>query len=135
MRASEATDPFLGVTRRLVPNDRGYQSIAVRHNLPQWNLNYGIDYLDAPQGNRPLYDINRIDHVDSREDLSFFVERNSIGRMNLLARFDIRNSLDRGMCSDRFRFNDRLSVGVITEVERRCNERGSQYVLQLRGTF
>ncbi len=135
MRASEATDPFLGVTRRLVPNDRGYQSIAVRHNLPQWNLNYGIDYLDAPQGNRPLYDINRIDHVDSREDLSFFVERNSIGRMNLLARFDILNSLDRGMCSDRFRFNDRLSVGVITEVERRCNERGSQYVLQLRGTF
>jgi hypothetical protein len=135
MRASEATDPFLGVTRRLVPNDRGYQSIAVRHNLPQWNLNYGIDYLDAPQGNRPLYDINRIDHLDSREDLSFFVERNSIGRMNLLARFDIRNSLDRGMCSDRFRFNDRLSVGVITEVERRCNERGSQYVLQLRGTF
>ena len=135
MRASEATDPFLGVTRRLVPNDRGYQSIAIRHNLPQWNLNYGIDYLDAPQGNRPLYDINRIDHLDSREDLSFFVERNSIGRMNLLARFDIRNSLDRGMCSDRFRFNDRLSVGVITEVERRCNERGSQYVLQLRGTF
>jgi len=135
MRASEATDPFLGITRRLVPNDRGYQSIAVRHNLPQWNLNYGIDYLDAPQGNRPLYDINRIDHLDSREDLSFFVERNSIGRMNLLARFDIRNSLDRGMCSDRFRFNDRLSVGVITEVERRCNERGSQYVLQLRGTF
>ena len=135
MRASEATDPFLGVTRRLVPNDRGYQSIAVRHNLPQWNLNYGIDYLDAPQGNRPLYDINRIDHLDSREDLSFFIERNSIGRMNLLARFDIRNSLDRGMCSDRFRFNDRLSVGVITEVERRCNERGSQYVLQLRGTF
>ncbi len=135
MRASEATDPFLGITRRLVPNDRGYQSIAVRHNLPQWNLNYGIDYLDAPQGNRPLYDINRIDHLDSREDLSFFIERNSIGRLNLLARFDIRNSLDRGMCSDRFRFDDRLSVGMITEVERRCNERGSQYVLQLRGTF
>ncbi|MDA0688414.1 MAG: TonB-dependent receptor plug domain-containing protein [Proteobacteria bacterium] len=135
MRASEATDPFLGITRRLVPNDRGYQSVAVRHNLPRWNLNYGIDYLDAPQGNRPLYDINRIDHLDSREDLSFFIERNSIGRLNLLARFDIRNSLDRGMCSDRFRFNDRLSIGTISEVERRCNERGSQYVVQLRGTF
>lgn len=135
MRSSKATDPFLGITRRLVPNDRGYQTLSVRHNLPQWNMNYGIDYLDAPQGNRPLYDINRIDHLDAQEDLSFFIERNSITSLNLLARFEIRNSLDRGMCSDRFRFNDRLSVGAITEVERRCNERGSQYVLQLRGTF
>lgn len=135
MRASEVIDPFLGVTRRLVPNDRGFQTVSVRHNLPQWNLNYGIDYLDAPQGNRPLYDINRIDHIDAQEDLSFFVERNSISSLNLLARFEIRNSLDRGMCSDRFRFDDRLSVGSITEVERRCNERGTQYVVQLRGTF
>ncbi len=135
MRASEATDPFLGIKRRLVPNDRGFQTLAIRHNLPQWNINYGIDYLDAPQGNRPLYDINRIDHLDAREDLSLFVERNSIGRLNLLARVEVRNSLDRGMCTDRFRFTDRLAVGNISEVERRCNERGTQYVFQLRGTF
>lgn len=135
MRSSQVVDPFRGVNRRLVPNDRGFQTIAVRHNLPRWNLNYGIDYLDAPQGNRPLWDINRIDHIDAREDLSFFVERNSISRLNLLARFEIRNILDRGMCSDRFRFDDRISVGSIVEVERRCNERGTQYVMQLRGTF
>ncbi|MCG8415374.1 MAG: TonB-dependent receptor plug domain-containing protein [Pseudomonadales bacterium] len=135
MRASEVIDPFTQQERRLVPNDRGFQTIAVRHNLPQWNINYGIDYFDAPQGNRPLFDINRIDHVDNREDLSFFVERNSITSLNLLARFEIRNSLDRGLCSDRFRFDDVISVGNIVEVERRCNERGTQYVLQLRGTF
>lgn len=135
MRASEVIDPFTQQERRLVPNDRGFQTIAIRHNLPQWNLNYGVDYFDAPQGNRPLFDINRIDHIDNREDLSFFVERNSITSLNLLARFEIRNSLDRGMCSDRFRFDDVISIGNIVEVERRCNERGSQYVFQLRGTF
>ena len=135
MRASEVIDPFTNAARRLVPNDRGFQTIAVRHNLPQWNLNYGIDYFDAPQGNRPLFDINRGDPLDNREDLSFFVERNSISSLNLLARFEIRNSLDRGMCSDRFRYDDIISTGSIIEVERRCNERGSLYVLQLRGTF
>lgn len=135
MRASEVIDPFTQQKRRLVPNDRGFQTIAVRHNLPQWNLNYGIDYFDAPQGNRPLFDINRIDHIDNREDLSFFIERNSISSLNLLARFEIRNSLDRGMCTDRFRYDDVISVGNIIEIERRCNERGSQYVFQLRGTF
>lgn len=135
MRASEVIDPFTQQKRRLVPNDRGFQTIAVRHNLPQWNLNYGIDYFDAPQGNRPLFDINRIDHIDNREDLSFFIERNSISSLNLLARFEIRNSLDRGMCTDRFRYDDVISIGNIIEIERRCNERGSLYVFQLRGTF
>ncbi|MFN3163305.1 MAG: hypothetical protein ACE37N_07455 [Pseudohongiellaceae bacterium] len=99
------------------------------------NMNYGVDYRGADQGNRPLYDINRIDHFDSIENLSLFVERNSIGPLGLVARFEVENALDRGMCMDRFRYSDRLSVGVISEIERRCNERGTRYMLQLRGTF
>lgn len=134
-RASSVTDPFTGTDRRLVPNDRGFYTVGIRHDLPARNMNYGIDYRGADQGNRPLYDINRIDHFDSIENLSFFFERNSIGRLGLVARFEVENALDRGMCSDRFRYSDRLAVGVISEVERRCNERGTRYMLQLRGTF
>ncbi|MEX2469506.1 MAG: TonB-dependent receptor plug domain-containing protein [Pseudohongiellaceae bacterium] len=134
-RASEVIDPFAGIARRLVPNDRGFHSFNLRHDLPRWSLNYGIDYFGAPQGNRPLFDINRIDHIDNREDLSLFVERNSIGPLGLVARVELRNVLDRGICSDRFRFDDRLSVGSIAEIERRCDERGSEYVFELRGTF
>jgi len=134
-RASEVTDPFSGVERRLVPNDRGFYTLGVRHDLPAMNMNYGIDYRGADQGNRPLYDINRIDHIDSIENLALFVERNSIGPLGLVARFEVENALDRGMCTDRFRFSDRLSVGIISEIERRCSERGTRYMLQLRGTF
>jgi outer membrane receptor for ferrienterochelin and colicin len=135
MRASEVTDPFSGVERRLVPNDRGYYTMGLRHDLTALNLNYGIDYLGASQGNRPLYDINRIDHIDAREDLSVFVERNSIGSLGLVARLEVSNILDRGMCIDRLRFDDRLATGQLSEVERRCDERGSQFLLRLRGTF
>jgi outer membrane receptor for ferrienterochelin and colicin len=134
-RASEVIDPFSGAERRLVPNDRGFYTVGVRHDLPAMNMNYGVDYRGADQGNRPLFDINRIDHFDSIENLSLFIERNSIGPLGLVARFEVENALDRGMCLDRFRFSDRLSVGVISEVERRCNERGTRYMLQLRGTF
>jgi outer membrane receptor for ferrienterochelin and colicin len=135
MRASEVTDPFSGVERRLVPNDRGYYSVGLRHDLTALNLNYGIDYLGASQGNRPLYDINRIDHIDAREDLSVFIERNAIGSLGLVARLEVNNILDRGMCIDRFRFDDHLAAGQLSEVERRCDERGSQILLRLRGTF
>lgn len=135
MRASQVNDPFAGIDRRLVPNDRGFYTLGLRHDLPVAKLNYGIDYLGADQGNRPLFDINRVDHIDAREDLSFFVERNSIGSLGLVARLEINNMLDRGMCSDRFRYDDRLAVGQIEEIERRCDERGTELLLRLRATF
>ena len=135
MRESKVIDPFIGIARRLVPNDRGFQTLGLRHDLPQYNMNYGIDYFDAPQGNRPLFDINRVDHIDNREDVSVFVERNSITDLGLVARLEYRNILDRGMCTDRFRYNGRISEVPIAEIERRCTERGSQFVFQVRGTF
>lgn len=134
-RSSQVIDPFANIARRLVPNDRGFHSFNIRHDLPRWSLNYGIDYFGAPQGNRPLFDINRVDHLDNREDLSIFVERSSIGSLGLVARFEVGNMLDRGLCSDRFRYDGILATGQIAEVERRCSERGSFYKFELRGTF
>ncbi len=134
-RASKVIDPFSGQSRRLVPNDRGFYTLGLRHDLPALSFNYGIDYRGASQGNRPLYDINRIDHVDSQEDLTLFVEKTALTGLDLVGRLELRNVLNVGMCSDRFRFDDILSVGNIVEVERRCNERGSQWVASLRGTF
>lgn len=134
-RQSEVVDPFSGQPRRHVPNDRGFYTLGLRHDVTSVNLNYGFDYRDTDQGNRPLYDINRIDHLDSNENVTLFVEKSAITSLGLVARLEMRNVLDRGACRDRFRYDDILAVGQLIEVERRCNERGDELVLELRGTF
>jgi outer membrane receptor for ferrienterochelin and colicins len=134
-RASETRDPFTGETRRLVPNDRGNYRVTVRHDLPQWNLSYGIDYLGADQGNRPLPDIDRWEELDQREDLSLFLERNSLTALNLALRLELGNVQDVHECVNRTRYAGHIRNGVIREIEHRCNARGPQVALKLRGTF
>jgi len=134
-RASETQDPFTGATRRLVPNDRGNYRVTVRHDLPAWNLSYGIDYLGADQGNRPLPDIDRWEELDQREDLSLFLERNSLTALNLALRLELANVQDVHECVNRTRYAGHIRDGVIREIEHRCNARGPHVALKLRGTF
>jgi len=134
-RASETIDPFTQRTRRLVPNDRGNYRVTLRHDVPAWNLNYGIDFLGADQGNRPLPDIDRWEEIDQREDLSVFVERNSLTTLGLALRLELGNLLDSHECVNRTRYAGHIRDGVIREIEHRCNARGPHVALKLRGTF
>jgi hypothetical protein len=134
-RASETRDPFTGQTRRLVPNDRGNYRVSVRHDLPAWKMSYGIDYLGADQGNRPLPDIDRWEELDQREDLSVYVERNSLTSLGLALRLELGNVLDVHECVNRTRYAGHIRDGVIREIEDRCNARGPHVALKLRGTF
>ena len=134
-RASETRDPFTGQTRRLVPNDRGNYRVSVRHDLPAWKMSYGIDYLGADQGNRPLPDIDRWEELDQREDLSVYVERNSLTSLGLALRLELGNVLDVHECVNRTRYAGHIRDGVIREIEDRCNARGTHVALKLRGTF
>lgn len=134
-RASETRDPFTGQTRRLVPNDRGNYRVTVRHDLPDWHLSYGIDYLGADQGNRPLPDIDRWEELDQREDLTVYLERNALTPLGLALRLELGNVLDVHECVTRTRYAGHIRDGVIREIEHRCNARGPHVALRLRGTF
>lgn len=135
VRDSEVIDPFTGQPRRIPPNDRGHYTLGLRHDITALNVNYGFNFRGASQGNRPMYDINRIDDIEQREDLSLFAEKTSLSRFDLSLRFDARNLLDNAVCTDRLRFDGHLSRGVIEEIEYRCDRRGRQYSVELRGTF
>jgi len=134
-RASSVTDPFTGESRRIPPNDRGFYTVGLRHDLPALRMNYGVNFRAGFQGNRPIYDIDKIDDIDQQEYLSFFVERTSISRLGLALRLEADNLLNDRPCTRRVRYQGRISSGIIEQIENRCTQRGRQFILSLRGNF
>jgi outer membrane receptor for ferrienterochelin and colicins len=135
VRATSVIDPFTQRARRIPPNDRGFFSVGLRHTLPAWRINYGFDYREGFQGNRTLYDIDKIDDIDQEEDLTVFVERTSWTRLGLALRLEAINLLDDRPCNNRLRFAGGTASGIINEIEWRCTRRGPQIAVGVRGRF
>ncbi|MDT8427475.1 MAG: TonB-dependent receptor plug domain-containing protein [Pseudomonadales bacterium] len=133
VRAAEVEDPFSGEDRRIPPFDRGNFKIGFRHDQPAIGVNYGLNYQGAFQGNRPIFDIDRVDDINQAETLSLFLETTSF--LGATIRFEANNVLDDVMCRNRIRFDGRLSDGIINEIENNCSTRGVHLSLKARKTF
>ncbi len=125
--------PLIEEKRKVVPFDRGNVRFGFRHDVPSKNFNYGFNYRDGIDGNRPFYDINNVIFIGSNSNLSLFAEKVSVGAFTF--RFEADNLLDHENCRERRRFNGYLRDGDIREIERFCTTNGMRFSFKVRATF
>ncbi|MCB1649933.1 MAG: TonB-dependent receptor plug domain-containing protein [Pseudomonadales bacterium] len=126
-------DPLIGMERRIVPFDRGNVRLGFRYDIPAWSLNYGFNYRDGIDGNRPFWDIDNVLFLGSNSYLNVFAEK--VGFGGLSYRLELNNLLNHESCRERRRFNGYLRDGDVREIERSCTEVGTQLAFRVRGTF
>ena len=130
---SKINDPLIAMQRKVVPYDRGNVRLGFRHDVSRWNLNYGFNYNDGIDGNRPFWDIDNVLYLGSRSNLMVFVEKS--GWRGLTFRFEAINILDHVQKQERRRFNGYLRDEMLSEIERFYVTDGVRYTFKVRGTF
>ena len=131
---SKITDPFLGIERRFQFSYRGQTNLGFRHDIPSWNLNYGVNWNNRWDGNRKRYDIDDIELSAGDPFWSTFVEWR--GFNNMTFRLDLSRIIsDSEFCRERQRFVGRISAGILEEIEDQCSSSGSSVSLRVNGTF
>jgi len=131
---SQVTDPFLGIDRRIRQAGRGSVRVGYRHDLPARSLNYGFNFSHSLEGNRKVYDIDKIEDYNNGDSLTVFVE--TIGWAGLTYRFESMNTLEGERCRDRYRYvGGTIATGTLAEIEDSCSNTGIKLALKIRGTF
>jgi len=130
---SEIEDPFLHIDRRFSFNSRGRLSLGFRHDITQWNMNYGLQWNNGFDGNRKRYDIDDIEESQSDPFVTAFVEVVAFGGTTF--RLDAANFNNNQFCRERQRFVGRISSGILEEIEYQCNSSGRTLSLKVTGTF
>ncbi len=130
---AEISDPLIAKKRRVVPYDRGNIRLGFRHDVSRWNLNYGFNYRDGIDGNRPFWDIDNVLFIGSPSNLMVFVEK--AGWRGLTFRFEAINALDHVRKQERRRFNGYLRDELLSEIERFYVTDGIRYTFKVRATF
>ena len=130
---AEISDPLIAKKRRVVPYDRGNIRLGFRHDVSRWNLNYGFNYRDGIDGNRPFWDIDNVLFIGSSSNLMVFVEK--AGWRGLTFRFEAINALDHVRKQERRRFNGYLRDEILSEIERFYVTDGIRYTFKVRATF
>lgn len=135
LQDSEVTDPFLGIERRMRNNGRGFLGLGFRHDLLDWNMNYGFNFNNGFNGGsgRTTIDIDDIEIDESEPNLSIFVEKQAFGGTTF--RFEAQNTLDSVHCRQRIRFDGYTADGIVEEIEDSCNGNGRKFALKVRRTF
>jgi|TARA_B100002003_G_scaffold183925_1_gene172234 hypothetical protein len=130
---SDVTDPFLGISRRTDQYIRGSLEMGFRHDIPRFNMNYGLNWNNRFDGNRKRYDLEDIElqAVDPLWDA--FVEAIVFG--NVTVRLDARRFIPSIFCRERQRFIGPISDGILEEIEDSCNSSGRTLSLKVTGTF
>jgi hypothetical protein len=134
MEDSKITDPFLGIERRMLYSMRGRNEVGFRHDIPRLRLNYGGNWSNVFDGNRPRYDIDDIEYSAGDPYWSAFVEWVSPNDMTF--RLNATRLFNNGEnCRERQRFVGRISSGILEEIEDQCSTSGPSVSLRVTGTF
>ena len=126
-------DPFVPYSHRFPPYDRGSLRVTYRHDLPAWNMSYGVTYNGRAHDGRYIYE------NDSRftwiipTNLSAFVEM--VGFAGLTYRLEGSNLADFEACALRRRYDGYMRDGKLKEIENNCSTTGMQVAFKVRGTF
>jgi len=131
---SKITDPFLGTQRRFLFSNRGMSSLGFRHDIPKWNLNYGVSWNNSFDGNRTRIDIDDIELSAGDPFWQSFVEWR--GPFSMTYRLNASRLVNDGeFCRERQRFVGRVSSGILEEIEDQCSSSGRTISLSVNGTF
>ncbi|MDA0687135.1 MAG: hypothetical protein O2948_00715 [Proteobacteria bacterium] len=130
---SDVMDPFLGIERRFRFYQRGRFTLTTRHDIPQWRFNWGIQYFDRIDGGMFMYDLQDFEWTVGDPFHGVFAEIRD--RRGITYRLDVRQTSDGAQCRERWRFDGRLSDGILEELEYRCTHGGVQPSFTVTGTF
>lgn len=133
LQDSEVTDPFLGIKRRFQLYQRGRFTLTFRHDIPEWRMNWGMQYFDRVDGGMYRYDVDDIEFNVGEPRLNFFSEyRDTRG---ITYRLDIGALTDGSQCRRRSRYEGRISANILEETEQRCTITGREISFKVNGTF
>ena len=131
---SKIIDPILGVERRMMGSWRGRTNYAFRHDLPNLNLNYGMNVQDSFDGGRLRYDIDDIEYGSGDPFWDAFVEW--VSPQDITFRLEAQQIIEKAkMCRERRRFIGRISSSALEEIEDQCYRSGPIISLRMTGTF
>jgi len=77
------------ITGRIVSFDRGNFRFGFRHDIPSLNVNYGFNYRDGNNDNRPFLDIDNVENIGPNSFLNFYAEK--VGLAGFTFRFIVVN--------------------------------------------
>jgi outer membrane receptor for ferrienterochelin and colicins len=126
-------DPLTPIEHGFRPFDRGSYRLGFRHDVPRYNLNYGVNFNARIEDGRHTYDIDNRYSFFVPSNLSLFVEKQ--GWAGLTYRFEGSNLADYEGCWLRRRYDGYVIVSNLIEQEQNCSTTGRQYTLSIRGTF
>ena len=133
VRDSNITDPFLGVERRFSRYGRGRLNLGFRHDVPKWNINYGLEWSNRFDSNEKIYDIDDIADYIGQPNTTAFVQ--FVDSRGTTYRFDARNATSNLQCRERQRYIGRINTGILEEIEDQCATSGRVVSLKINGTF
>lgn len=133
VRDSKITDPFLGIERRFTNYERGRFQVGFRHDIPRYNMNYGMSWNNRFDGNIKRYDIDDVELTAGDPMVNAFVEFVAFGGVTF--RFDARDATNNLQCRERQRFVGHISAGILEEIEGQCAGSGRVVALKVNGTF
>lgn len=128
---SEVVNPILGTKERI--NGRGQAGLGFRHDITEWNLNYGFDYEHPLTGGQRTIEISNIDWSREAPSLTMFVS--TVLFNNVTFRLESNNTLGEESCRNRVRYNGTSASGNISEIEDACWGGGQKLALKVRTTF
>jgi hypothetical protein len=130
---SKIKDPFLQIDRRFSFDSRGRFSLGFRHDISQWNMNYGLSWNNGFDGNRKRYDIDDIELSARDPSISAFAEIIAFGGVTF--RLNASDFNNNHSCRERQRFVGRISDGILEEIEDQCSTSGRRISFTVNGTF
>ena len=130
---SQVTDPFLGIERRFQSYIRGQWRLTLRHDIPEWRFNWGLQNFDRVDGGLFRYDVDDIEFEIGDPRYNLFAEY--VDSRGLTYRVDVQNFSNNVRCRRRTRFVGRISDNILEEIEGQCSGSGIDFSLRVSGTF
>ncbi|MBL4581412.1 MAG: TonB-dependent receptor plug domain-containing protein [Gammaproteobacteria bacterium] len=133
VRDSTLMDPFQGFERRFARFGRGRLNLGFRHDVPKWNMNYGLEWSNRFDSNEKIYDIDDVEDYIGEPNTNAFVQ--FVDTRGITYRFDARNATSNLQCRERQRYIGRVSAGILEEIEDQCATSGRVVSLKINGSF
>ena len=130
---SQVTDPFLKVERRFQSYIRGQWRLTMRHDIPKWRFNWGLQNFDRVDGGLFRYDVDDIEFEIGDPRYNLFAEY--VDSRGLTHRLDIGNVSNNVRCRRRTRFVGRISDNILEEIEGQCTTTGVELSFKVTGNF
>mgnify|MGYP006091767233 FL=1 len=130
---SQVTDPFLKVERRFQSYIRGQWRLTMRHDIPEWRFNWGLQNFDRVDGGLFRYDVDDIEFEIGDPRYNLFAEY--VDSRGLTHRLDIGNVSNNVRCRRRTRFVGRISDNILEEIEGQCTTTGLELSFKVTGNF